>query len=72
MMKYRKPPLMDWGFCSTMTRKYEVSDISSKNTRNQNALSTVSTMFMEATNRFMKKPMAPRPMPLYSSKYANP
>ena len=55
-----------------MTRKYEVSDMSSKNTRNQNALSTVSTMFMEATNRFMKKPMAPRPMPLYSSKYARP
>ena len=63
---------MDWGFCSTMTRKYEVSDMSSKNTRNQNALSTVSTMFMEATNRFMKKPMAPRLMPLYSSKYARP
>ena len=72
MTRYRKPPRMEAGFCSMMTRKYEERLMSSKNTRNQKALSTVRTRFMEAMNAFMKKPMAPRPMPLYSSKYEMP
>ena len=55
-----------------ITRKYDVKLMSSKNTRNQNALSTVKTMFIETTNKFMKNPIEPSPLPLYSSKYEKP
>ena len=72
MIRYKKPPRMDFSSCSMMTRKYEVKDISSKNTRNQNALSEQMTRFMDATKKFMKNPMTPMPLPRYSSKYVRP
>ena len=53
MTKYMKPPRIDCFVWSKTTRKYEVSDISSKSTRNQNALSESTTSSIEVMNRCM-------------------
>ena len=61
MIKYKKPPRIDFSFCSMITKKYEVILISSKKTKNQMTLSTTTTNSIETTNMFMKKPTIPRP-----------
>ncbi len=58
---------MEFSFSSITTRKYEVSDMSSKATRNQNTLSAVMTSIMDATKVLKKKPARPF-LPGYSSK----
>ena len=58
---------MEFSFSSITTRKYEVSDMSSNATRNQNTLSAVMTSIIEATNVLKKKPARPF-LPGYSSK----